>query len=234
MCPLVFGATITVRPCRSISYRFSLPYKDDVLGLPTGQHISISADINGKQVTRSYTPISDRGDCGHFDLLIKVKLRILDFMLASTALIRLIQTYEKGNISRHVASLKVGGKVRVKGPKGQFKYTPGIVDHISMIAGGTGITPMYQVINAILKNPQDKTTISLIYANVNPEDILLKDELRQLSERHPKQFKAYYVLNNPPASWNGGVGFVNKDHIKEYHPNPAHTNSKLLICGEQH
>lgn len=29
-----------------------------------------------------------------------------------------------------------------------------------MLAGGTGITPMWQVINAILKNPEDKTQVS--------------------------------------------------------------------------
>ena len=46
-----------------------------------------------------------------------------------------------------------------------------------MIAGGTGITPMLQIIRAILKNPIDMTKINLIYANVNEEDILLKKEL---------------------------------------------------------
>lgn len=54
------------------SYRFALPRPDDVLGLPIGQHISISAEINGKEITRSYTPTSSDDDLGHFDLLIKV------------------------------------------------------------------------------------------------------------------------------------------------------------------
>ena len=40
-----------------------------------------------------------------------------------------------------------------------------------MIAGGTGITPMYQIIKSSLKDPQDDTKLSLIYANVNEEDI---------------------------------------------------------------
>jgi hypothetical protein len=57
------------RICR---YRFGLPNKDDVLGLPIGQHISIMAEINGKQISRSYTPTSLDEDKGHFDLLIKV------------------------------------------------------------------------------------------------------------------------------------------------------------------
>ena len=143
----------------------------------------------------------------------------------------ILQTYEKGNISRHVANLKIGDNLRVKGPKGNFLYTPNLVTHIGMIAGGTGISPMFQVLRTALRNPSDRTTITLIYANVNQEDILLKDDLEELMDLHQQHFKIFYVLNNPPPGWKGGVGFVTKDHIKEYLPNPAETNSKILICG---
>jgi len=127
--------------------------------------------------------------------------------------------------------LKIGGNLRVKGPKGNFLYTPNLVSHLSLIAGGTGIAPMIQVIRAALGNLSDRTTITLIYANVNQEDILLKDDLEELMDVHEQRFKIFYVLNSPPPGWKGGVGFVTKDHIKEYLPNPAETNSKLLICG---
>jgi len=201
---------IQVSPNTAI-YRFKLPHPKDVLGLPTGQHISVSAEINGKVITRSYTPISSDDDFGQFSLIIK--------------------TYEKGNISRHVANLKIGDTLRVKGPKGNFLYTPNLVSHLSLIAGGTGISPMIQIIRATLKNPSDRTTITLIYANVNPEDILLRDDLEELINVHEQRFKIFYVLNNPPTGWKGGVGFVTKEMIKEHLPNPGETNSKLLICG---
>ena len=100
-----------------------------------------------------------------------------------------------------------------------------------MIAGGTGISPMIQVIRAILKNPSDRTTITLIYANVNQEDILLKYELEELLDIHGPRFKLFYVLNNPPPDWKGGVGFVTKEIINKHLPNPGETDSKLLICG---
>jgi len=58
------------------SYRFKLPHVQDVLGLPTGQHIAVSAEINGKVITRNYTPISNDNDRGHFSLIIKVILRL--------------------------------------------------------------------------------------------------------------------------------------------------------------
>ena len=39
------------------------------------------------------------------------------------------------------------------------------VKRIGMIAGGTGITPMYQLIKDIVKHPEDQTKVQLIFAN---------------------------------------------------------------------
>ncbi|KAI0090966.1 NADH-cytochrome b5 reductase [Irpex rosettiformis] len=200
---------IIISPNTAI-YRFGLPHPQDVLGLPIGQHVSIQAEINGKDIMRSYTPTSSDDDLGHFDLLIKA--------------------YEQGNISRYVSLLKIGDKIRIKGPKGQFTYHPELSRHLGMIAGGTGITPMLQIVRAALKNPQDKTKLSLIYANVNHDDILLKKELDLLAQNHSHRFTVHYVLNNPPQGWTGGVGFVSKEQIETHMPSPS-SDVKVLMCG---
>ncbi|KAL2008491.1 hypothetical protein VTN00DRAFT_6685 [Thermoascus crustaceus] len=197
-------------------YRFALPRPTDILGLPIGQHISLAATIPGqpKEVVRSYTPISSDNEAGYFDLLVK--------------------EYPQGNISKHLASLQIGQTMKVRGPKGAMVYTPNMCRHIGMIAGGTGITPMLQIIKAIIRNRprnggNDTTQVDLIFANVNPEDILLKDELDQLA-KEDDGFRVYYVLNNPPEGWQGGVGFVTAEMIKEHLPAPAN-DIKVLICG---
>ncbi|KAF5382986.1 hypothetical protein D9757_006367 [Collybiopsis confluens] len=192
-------------------YKFALPSSRDVLGLPIGQHIQVSAEINGKEIMRSYTPTTlDQFDRGHFDLLIK--------------------TYEKGNISRHFNLLKVGDRIRVKGPKGAFVYNNKLTGHLGMIAGGTGITPMYQLIRSSIWDHSDATTINLIYANVNEEDILLRDELEHLHHNSAGRFNIFYVLNNPPPGWKGGVGFVTKEQVAHYMPSQE-KNCKILMCG---
>lgn len=90
---------------------------------------------------------------------------------------------------------------------------------------------MLQIIRAILKNSSDRTKISLIFANVNEEDILLRKDLEKLAKDEKDRFKLYLVLNNPPAEgWTGGVGFVTEDMIKEYCPKPA-KDIKILMCG---
>ncbi|KAI5781161.1 hypothetical protein EDC01DRAFT_245128 [Geopyxis carbonaria] len=190
-------------------YKFKLPNQNDILGLPIGQHVSIAANIDGKEVVRSYTPVSSDNDRGSFSLLIK--------------------SYPTGNISKFIANLKIGQTIRVKGPKGQFNYTPNLVRAFGMIAGGTGITPMLQIIRAIVNNPEDKTKVDLIFANVNPEDILLKEELDELAAKHDN-LRVHYVLNNPPENWKGGVGFVTADMIKDWCPAPAQ-DVKILLCG---
>lgn len=181
-------------------YRFSLPRPTDTLGLPIGQHMSLAATIPGqaKEIVRSYTPISSDENAGYFDLLIK--------------------SYPQGNISKHMAGLQIGQTMKVRGPKGAMVYVPNMVRHIGMIAGGTGITPMLQIIKAIIRGRprnggNDTTKIDLIFANVNPEDILLQEELDQLA-KEDDDFNIYYVLNNPPEKWEGGVGFVTPDMIK--------------------
>ncbi|KAJ1677787.1 NADH-cytochrome b5 reductase [Spiromyces aspiralis] len=166
-------------------------------------------EIDGKEVSRSYTPISLDDDKGYFELLIK--------------------SYPNGVLSKHFDSLKIGDSIKVRGPKGNFKYVPNTIRHIGMIAGGSGLTPMYQIILSILRNSNDKTKLDLIYANVNEEDILLRSELDRLAKLH-SNFNVYYVLNNPPEDWEGGDGFVSEDMIAEHMPMPA-PDIKVLICG---
>ncbi|KAG8531400.1 NADH-cytochrome b5 reductase [Bacidia gigantensis] len=199
-------------------YRFSLQTPTHILGLPIGQHMSLAAtlDVNGqqKEVVRSYTPISSDENPGYFDLLIK--------------------SYPQGNISQHLTTLQLGDTMKVKGPKGAMVYTPNMCKRIGMIAGGTGITPMLQVIRAIVRGRprnggNDHTQVDLIFANVNPEDILLKENLDTLA-KEDEGFRVLYVLNNPPEKWEGGVGFVTADMIKEHLPAPG-LDMKLLMCG---
>ncbi|KAL6869507.1 NADH-cytochrome b5 reductase [Amphichorda felina] len=197
-------------------YRFKLPSSNAILGLPIGQHISIGAPIvqpDGatKEIVRSYTPISGDHQPGFFDLLIK--------------------SYPQGNISKHMASLVVGQTIRVRGPKGAFVYTPNMVRHFGMIAGGTGITPMLQVIRAIIRGRAagDKTEVDLIFANVTPQDILLKEDLDALV-KDDAGIRVHYVLDKPPEGWTGGVGYVTAEMITNWLPKPA-DDVKILLCG---
>ena len=40
-----------------------------------------------------------------------------------------------------------------------------VVKNVGMIAGGTGITPMLQLVRQVFKDPEDKTNLWMIFAN---------------------------------------------------------------------
>jgi len=101
---------------------------------------------------------------------------------------------------------------------------------IGMIAGGSGITPMLQVLHTILKNPEDKTKVSLIFANVTADDILLKQRIDEWAQKHAERFKVYYTLDKPPKDWKGGSGFVSEQMVKENIPRPSE-DSMVFVCG---
>ncbi|GMH32569.1 hypothetical protein BSKO_00403 [Bryopsis sp. KO-2023] len=192
--------------------RFKLPEENQKLGLPVGQHVVFKfTDNKGKDFYRPYTPVSDVGVTGHVDFVIKV--------------------YPKGVMSQYIDKLDVGDRIFVKGPKGKFAYGRNMKKTLGMLCGGTGITPMYQVLTHILSDPNDKTRIQMIYANVTPDDILLQRDLDRLTAKHPMRFDVYYVIEkSAPDNWKGGVGYISKDMIKEHCPAPS-GDIMMLTCG---
>ncbi|PVU93300.1 hypothetical protein BB559_003348 [Furculomyces boomerangus] len=194
----------------SFRFVFVLANPENSLGLGIGQCISIKALVGEKEVTRSYTPISKLDEKGQFELLIKV--------------------YPNGAVSSHMKQLNVGDTILVRGPKGNFQYQPNKKEKILMIAGGSGITPMYQVIQEIVRDSNDKTKIDLLYANIASEDILLRTELDRLASKHGDRLTVHYVLQTPPEDWTGSVGYVSKELIEKHIGSPT-SNKQVLLCG---
>jgi cytochrome-b5 reductase len=143
-----------------------------------------------------------------------------------------IKKYEGGPMSSHIHDMEVGQRLDIKGPIPKYQWTPNKHEHVVMIAGGTGITPMWQVANAIFKNPEDKTKVTLVFGNQKEEDILLKKDWERLENTYPQRFRAFYVLDKPPKDWTGGKGgYITKDLLKTVLPEPKSENVKLFVCG---
>ncbi|KAK9768867.1 hypothetical protein K7432_000098 [Basidiobolus ranarum] len=193
-------------------FRFELP-EGTVLGMTVASCIMTQApksEGSKEMVVRPYTPTSDEDSPGYFDLVIK--------------------KYKGGPMSEHIHSLKPGDKLSVKGPFSKYPYEANKLKHVGMIAGGTGITPMLQVLRKIFKNPADKTKITLIFANVTEEDILLREELDKLAQEHKGQLEIHYTLDKPPSNWSHDQGRVDKEKIQKYIPKPG-KDVMVFICG---
>lgn len=135
-------------------------------------------------------------------------------------------------MSEHMHSMKPGQRLDFKGPLPKYPWTTNKHEHIALITGGTGITPMYQLCRAIFKNPEDKTKVTLVFGNISEEDILLKKEFEELENTYPQRFRAFYVLDNPPEGWKQGKGYITKELLKTVLPEPKEGDKvKVFVCG---
>lgn len=57
------------------------------------------------------------------------------------------------------------------------------VRKLGMMAGGTGITPMLQIISAIMREGSADLEMTLIFANKSEDDILLRNMIEKLVSR---------------------------------------------------
>ena len=136
-------------------------------------------------------------------------------------------------MSTHIHDLSPNQTLSIKGPLPKYPLGPNQHSHIGLIAGGTGITPMYQLCRQIFNNPSDTTKVTLVFGNISEEDILLKKEFDDLENTYPQRFRAFYVLDKPPEGWQGGKGFITKDLLKTVLPEPKTEGIKMFVCGPE-
>lgn len=91
---------------------------------------------------------------------------------------------------------------------------------------------MYQVLQHALAQKDNKTRFTLIFANVTPADILLKDQFDAWKKTYPDTFNVVYTVDKAEGDWAGPVGYVNKELIQK-HIAPASLGEKVkvFICG---
>lgn len=142
-----------------------------------------------------------------------------------------MKQYPNGPMSTHIHNMVPGQRLDVKGPIPKYPMEANKHAQIAMICGGTGITPMYQVLRNIFKNPDDRTKVTLVYGNVSEDDILLRKELQDLENTYPQRFRAFYTLDKPPSGWGMGKGHITKDVLKTVLPEPKEDNIKIFVCG---
>jgi len=216
-------------------FRFELPSPEHCLGLPIGQHIYLSARINDSLVVRPYTPTTSDEDLGHMDLVVKIYKANVHPKFP-----------DGGKMTQYLDNMNIGDSIDVRGPSGLLVYNGrGVFDikpdkksagkevkvgQVSMIAGGTGITPMLQLVRAVFRDPEDTTCLSLLFANQTEDDILLRQELEEVQKQHPDRFNLWYTVDRPSEGWTYSSGFVNSEMIEKALFPPSGDNL-VLLCG---
>lgn len=122
-------------------------------------------------------------------------------------------------------SLKKGETINIKGPSGKFSCDDSI-DTIVMIAGGIGITPIRSILTSLEKKQEKLCAITLIYGNLNREDIAFRDELENLKLA---DYRLVHVLSDTTGMENAYQGFITADILaKEVGKS---TNAHYMVSG---
>ncbi|KAG6017325.1 hypothetical protein E4U43_001704 [Claviceps pusilla] len=211
-------------------FRFKLDHDDQILGLPTGQHVMMRLRDSRRRepIIRAYTPVSDGKDKAWMDVLIKIYHDTPE--------------HKGGKMSQALDSLPLGQSMEFKGPMGKFEYLGRGNCLISgknrktsrfiMICGGSGITPVYQVMRAVINDTDDLTQCLLLDGNRAEVDILCRSQLDEMVSRAPQRCRLIHCLSRPSPSWQGRTGRIDKElitaEVGRKHPS---INDLVLVCG---
>ena len=174
-----------------------------------GQFLTLSAEIEGERMRRSYTIASAPTQQGYVEITVKRE--------------------EQGKISRYLHDrLTVGGVLEVSAPSGVFTFTGEDFDSIVLIAGGVGITPMMSIIR-YLADRSYLGDIFFLYGVRTTQDFIFREELEYLQKRHANLHVSATMSRAEGTAWMGATGPITKEFIARAVPEIA--RRRIHLCG---
>lgn len=180
-----------------------------------GQHLTIKVNRHGEILYRTFS-ISSVPNAGN-------------------SLTLTIKKIKDGKGTNYLAdSLRVGDTLEVTAPSGQFfiNHEPAHQKHYVMIAGGSGITPIYSMIGAILKF-EPKSKITLLYANRNLNSIIFKEKLEQWTTEFSTQLEVKHFLSEEENPKKAIKGYITRIFLEEMLKQYGKSKLDFYLCGPE-
>ena len=155
----------------------------DPLHFTPGQFVSLTANIQGKEITRAYSIASEPGG------------KIFELCL---------NRVEGGLFSPYLFKLQEGDQISLRPPLGTFTLREPARDSL-WIATGTGIAPFRSMLRAYLR--PDSPAFTLLFGVRHHGGLLYEEELQEAG-RMFAQFTFLPTITQPDAGWTGRVGRV--------------------------
>ncbi len=165
-----------------------------------GQFLTLRLNIQGRWVPRCYSMSSAPG---------------LDASPRVT-----VKRVRDGRGSNWVCDqVKVGDQIELLPPSGLF--TPRSLDgDFLLLAGGSGITPVFSILRSVLAEGQGRVT--LLYANRDEASVIFRDELQALAAAHPARLSVIHWLD----SVQGVPSVAQLAELARHH-----RSAQAFICG---
>lgn len=175
-----------------------------------GQHLNLQMEVDGETERRAYSFSSTPDVDPHPRVTIK---KVKD-----------------GRVSPILCDdVQAGDTIRAMGPAGHFTCEPRPEEQrrLVFIAGGSGITPIFSLIQHLARH-EPKSQIELLYGNTEYEQIIFRDALEKLTETYP-QIRVHHVLETTPENWEGPAGRLTGDMALSIIGDPA--GAHFFLCG---
>ncbi|WP_027996465.1 ferredoxin--NADP reductase [Simplicispira psychrophila] len=150
------------------------PALADAFAYQPGQFLTLRLAIDGHHVPRCYSMSSAPGVDDAPRVTVK---RVKD-----------------GRGSNWVCDrVRAGDMVEVMPPSGVF-YPRSLAGDFLLLAGGSGITPVFAILRSVLARGEGR--ITLLYANRDEKSVIFKNELKALAEAHPSRLTVIHWLDS--------------------------------------
>lgn len=134
---------------------------------------------------------------------------------------------ELGDFTGRIGETPIGQRAYLEGPYGQF-HAPAEGPTV-MIAGGIGITPFVSMLHTAA-DAGSSQRFYLFYGVPTLDRAILGGELDELQERLPG-LKVVYVVDRPPADWEGERGYVTEHVLERHLPGEQLRQMTYMVCG---
>lgn len=137
-----------------------------------------------------------------------------------------------GQMSSYTFNLKVGDKITVYGPFGEF-FAKDTDAEMVFVGGGAGMAPMRSHIFDQLKRINSKRKMSFWYGARSLREMFYQDEYDMLQEEN-ENFTWQVALSDPMPedNWEGYTGFIHnvlyENYLKDH---PAPEDCEYYMCG---
>eukprot|EP00058_Branchiostoma_floridae_P018473 XP_002603962.1 hypothetical protein BRAFLDRAFT_71750 [Branchiostoma floridae] len=190
--------------------------------VPAGHHVYVRGEVSGVgQVERPYTPVPS-----------SLTPELLDPRVQQgVALYLMIKVYPQGALTPVLAELQPGDHLDISDYDATLALPPLVdVTSVAFLVAGTGFTPVPGLVMQLLSQEVRKVDVTVFFFNKQEEDILWREQLTELEQRHNERLKVIHVLSDPGREWGGRTGRIRREVVENGLPAPGPV-TMVMVCG---
>jgi predicted ferric reductase len=135
---------------------------------------------------------------------------------------------EAGDYTNHIGELAPDTLAGIDGPHGAFTVDDKDADAILLLAGGVGIAPIMGLLRDFARSGETRP-IRVIVAAGTHDRLVGRAEIEAM--RDSLDLKAWFVLEDPPADWNGESGIVDEALLERAIAGLRPARTLSMACG---